>query len=135
MATMQTAAVPEVAELLQRLMEALVHDRPDRPVRYMRDYVQRERDGVPHPLPREPTPEPELVPPPKRFERTNEAGLPPLRSYYGELMRAKWFADPEGPKRPAVGGTGAGLPPNSKQVRRVGTTNSVSATQPPDSLT
>jgi hypothetical protein len=120
MATLQTAAMPEVAELLQRLLEALVHDRPDRPVRYMRDYVQRERDGVPHPLAREPTPEPELAPPLERVQRTDEVGLPPLRSYYGELIRAKWFAEPEGSKRPAQGGTSAGLPPNSKQVRRVG---------------
>ena len=110
-----TADVPEVAELLQRLLEALLHERPDRPLRYMRDYVQRERDGVPHPPRREPTPEPEPVP--VRVRRASEAAVPPLRSYYDELMRAKWFAEPAGSNRAAIGGTSDGLRPNIQPVR------------------
>ena len=83
----------------------------------MRDYVQRERDGVPHPLPREPPPEPEVAAPPERIQRTDEMGLPPLRSYYGELIRAKWFTQPASPKRVATGGTSAGLRPHNTPVR------------------
>lgn len=131
MAALQTAAMPEVAELLQRLMEALMHDRPDRPVRYMLDYVLREREGLPHPLPREPAPEPEIAPPPKRIRRTNEIGLPPLRSYYGELMRAKWFSEPEGSKRTAQAEASAALPPKTKQVRRIGWAIAVPIAQAP----
>jgi hypothetical protein len=109
-----------VPEMLSRLMAALLRDRPDRPVRYMRDYVTRERDGLPHPPPREPTPEPEPelpVPPPGRIQRSSESGLPPLRSYYGELIRAKWFAEPEAPKVASERSTGGGLQSNDKPVR------------------
>lgn len=117
--TQNAVDVPEVAELLQRLLEALLHDRPDRPLRYMRDYVQRERDGLPHPphVPhprREPTPEPELVP--QQVQRASEATVLPLRSYYDELMRAKWFAEPAR-SRADAGDTRDGLRPNNQPVR------------------
>ena len=92
-----------VADLLERAMQALLSDAPDRPVRFLRDYIKRERDGVAHPLPREPTSEPEPPPPPpERIKRSDEAGLPPLNSYYGELIRAKWFAEPDAPHADVV---------------------------------
>jgi len=102
---MEPPLAPELApvsEMLERLMAALLRDQPAMPAAYMREYVQRERDGVPHPEPRAPTPTPEAAPPPPRPapppRRSGAAAgpgagaLPLLNSYYAELLRGKWFS-------------------------------------------